>query len=370
MEFITLSSGKKRQMVYLPEVNPGSFLLFFERGTTGNSWSLRDYSTPNSVVERHAREFGWSATEVRRRARFLSDAPTVHIGELRFWHDYTLCGNALLQNDPTALKPVVQRQSSKTPNQFPMVNFDTLLRHPKAKKRGDLDRMLHSPQSEDWVTWNLLNLLRDQHPRNWWCKILTAARAANPQLQLSSGEPDHPRLEFWQRVSSPRAYELASRERMSQSSDVSISARSREAQPVEGDSEIDVVLSTDRHLIFVEAKLGSDISMRTTYDPCRNQIVRNIDCLLESASGREPFFWMFVRDRAPSRTYCQLMDEYHHHPETLISQLPHWDPETLRRVAQNIATVQWKDLAEPILEIRGADNAEERSTKQELARRI
>jgi hypothetical protein len=53
---------------------------------------------------------------------------------------------------------------------------------------------------------------------------------------------------------------------------------------VEGNSEIDVVIESTSLLIDVEAKLDSDISMRTTYDPSRNQIVRNIDCVMEAAA--------------------------------------------------------------------------------------
>jgi hypothetical protein len=50
-----------------------------------------------------------------------------------------------------------------------------------------------------------------------------------------------------------------------------------------------VVITTARHLLFVEAKLGSDVATHTTYDEARNQIVRNIDCVLETACDREPF---------------------------------------------------------------------------------
>ncbi len=43
---------------------------------------------------------------------------------------------------------------------------------------------------------------------------------------------------------------------MQQSEDPCSVARSRDPKPVEGDSEIDIVLSTSRHLVFIEAKLG------------------------------------------------------------------------------------------------------------------
>lgn len=46
--------------------------------------------------------------------------------------------------------------------------------------------------------------------------------------------------------------------------------RSKDPKPVEGNSEIALVLSTRNPLGFIEAKLGSDVSMTTTYDPARN----------------------------------------------------------------------------------------------------
>ena len=62
-------------MVLVPEINPGSFLFFFEKGTTGFSYSLRDYSIHNHVTERRARDFGWTADEVRRKATHILDGP-------------------------------------------------------------------------------------------------------------------------------------------------------------------------------------------------------------------------------------------------------------------------------------------------------
>jgi hypothetical protein len=361
MEFMTQSTGKKRQMIVLPEVNASTFLVFFERGNAGYSWSMRDYSARHRGPERYAREFGWSSSEVRQKATFSFDAPTVDAGQLRFWHEYTLSGNKLfLKGGTTPCSIGMPPQSpqktigSQPVAQFPILNLAALRALPKATKRQDLERMLSSPDSEDWVTWSLLNLLIAQRPLDWWRQLVAAGRTANKGLQLSIGAQDHPRLEFWRKVPSPAGYEQASRMRMRQSADPHVAARSRNPKPVEGDSEIDVVLSTNRHLVFIEAKLHSDISMHTTYDPCRNQIIRNIDCLLESASYREPFFWMIVRDSEPRRMYCQLVDEYGRHPETLISQLPHRDPEALKKIVQSIAVIRWQDLAGSLLERRRA----------------
>jgi hypothetical protein len=42
---------KKRRMMFIPEVNSSSFVFFFERGNSGTSWSIRDYSIRNRVKE-------------------------------------------------------------------------------------------------------------------------------------------------------------------------------------------------------------------------------------------------------------------------------------------------------------------------------
>jgi hypothetical protein len=68
--------------------------------------------------------------------------------------------------------------------------------------------------------------------------------------------------------------------------------------------------------------------------------------------------------------YRQLVDEYREHPETLFAELPHQDPMVLKKVAQNIALIQWKDLCASLLKITDPDSAEVRRIKDELRLRI
>jgi hypothetical protein len=363
-------------MVLVPEVNPQSFLFFFEKGTTGFSYSLRDYSIPNHVTERHARDFGWCADEVRRKATHILDAPYMDVNLLEEWHSYTSALNASLglgQPESLILPPPIPamhgRNGGALPSAFPLLNPDALAALPKSAKRGDLRRMLESPQSEDWVTWNLLNLLLSSRPDTWWAKLSAQMRQANPNLQALAPTMV-PEVRFWQTVSSPKEYEALSRERMRRSSDPMASARSRDPQPVEGDSEIDLIVESPSLLIYIEAKLDSDISWRTTHDPARNQIIRNIDCLLESARGRTPFFWMFVRDASPDRAYTQLMRKYREDPKTLARELPHRDPLLLEKVAQGLTIVTWREIAQGIGAPCATDDEPLLSIKRELWRRI
>ena len=90
------------------------------------------------------------------------------------------------------------------------------------------------------------------------------------------------------------------------------------------------------------------MSLRTTYDPDRNQIVRNIDCLLEARQGRQAVFWMLVADKGPGHAYTQLMREYQSNPSRLGALLPHRPQAEVEAVARNLALILWHDLLEVI----------------------
>jgi hypothetical protein len=154
---------------------------------------------------------------------------------------------------------------------------------------------------------------------------------------------DTPTIRLWQTVPAPSGYESLSRKRMRISDDPVWRERSLDLNPVEGSSEIDIMFEGGTYIALVEAKLGSDVSLNTTYDPKRNQITRNIDCVLELTGDRRPIFWMFVRDRQPTRHYVQLMDRYRT-ASTLGLLLPQWASARLEEVASGLATVTWSEL--------------------------
>lgn len=369
---------KKRQMMFIPEVNPSSFVFFFERGTSGASWSIRDYSINNSVRERGARELGWSAEEVHLKAQYSFDAPTVSTEDLAFWHKHTSEYNMRYlgeMSDATSAMSPSRLSKSASPRPpdastpcVPMLNLRRLLELPKSRKAQDMDRILHSPNSEDWVTWNFFQILTEENPSSWWGRFISVARSRNPDLDASIDDCSLPTAKFWTSVPSPSKYEAHSRSRMLESDNPEWIARANVPDPVEGSSEIDVVFEQEELLVFVEAKLGSDVSMRTTYDPGRNQIIRNIDCLIERAGERLPMFWMLARDIEPSRGYVQLMNAYKSDPSLLARDLPHRNAKTLESIARNLTIMIWSDFAELVCGI--GDSEEKNAVKRELERRI
>lgn len=139
---------------------------------------------------------------------------------------------------------------------------------------------------------------------------------------------------------------------------------------MEGDSEIDVVIESSSFLVYIEAKLQADIRMWTTHDPGRNQIVRNIDCVLEGAPARTPHFWMLVRDIDSGRAYTALMRKYRERPEILFRELPHRDPAILRELSRGLVLLTWRDISAGLCEPAPKDSELVLSVKRELQRRI
>ncbi|WP_348263257.1 hypothetical protein P8935_01565 [Telmatobacter sp. DSM 110680] len=231
-----------------------------------------------------------------------------------------------------------------------------------------MDRILHSPNSEDWVTWNFFQILLAQFPAGWWGHLVSAARRRNRELNFPFDDRSLPTPKLWTAVRAPSDYEARSRKRMLESGNPEWITRARMPDPVEGSSEIDIVIEHEQFLAYIEAKLGSDLSMKTSYDPQRNQIIRNIDCLIESAGTRLPIFWLLVKDVDAARSYVQLVDNYKNDPGLLAHDLPHRDSDLLKRISQNLTIILWSDFSELVCG-PGADQ-ESNAVKRELERRI
>ena len=225
--------------------------------------------------------------------------------------------------------------------EFPIIDPKELRSHRKGKA---LKRILTSPQSEDWVTWTVMRALGRVGRTVWWPKVVDLASENGADVDSLPPRDAPPNMALWHSVPTPPGYENRSRARMAGSSDPCWQERARNPGPVEGDTEVDIALDGLSYLIFVEAKLGSDVSERTSYDPERNQILRNIDCAIERAGDRRPYFWMFVKDRSPERLYWKLIRDYRTKPESLARRLPHRDPAVLARMTKGIAVIEWRDL--------------------------
>jgi len=342
--------------------------FFFEKGGSGWSWSIRDYSIPGRVRTVRPTDLQQPADYFVRKARYAFNAPAHDTNDLAFWNKHTRELNqrhgltdSLQQSDMNC------RAQSPSLSEYPIIALEKLMETPKGRKTQDMDRILHSGASEDWVTWNFFQLMLREWPTTWWREMLEVAHRHNPYVHLpEASEISNPVL--WRLAASPEVYQEDSRRRMLNSRNPNWVAKAASSEPVEGPSEIDITIESSDMLIFIEAKLGSDISMNTTYDPHRNQIARNIDCLLECAGSRSAAFWMLVKDEDPARAYVQLMEAYRRDPGLLARDLSHRNPEALQSICQNLTILRWSDFER----IVAADDSDPyvKAVKVELRRRI
>jgi hypothetical protein len=130
----------------------------------------------------------------------------------------------------------------------------------------------------------------------------------------------------------------------------------------EGATHADAVLinrDTGFAVIF-EAKAMSDVSTSVTFDPLRNQIARNVDCLLEKPASsapelepRDPDRTLFAhvtprlfKERWQSRLYGWLMREYKQDPTALRRDLPHRRDDSVdwESLAARMGWLSWEDI--------------------------
>ena len=354
---------KNRKFIYIPEINPKTFLLFYHRGKLEDSYSLRDYSLPSSVKTTHGRKLTFKLNDIISMAKFSFDAPVHDTNDILFWSSQIeklnrkyLTSITDEKSTETLINKIQNQQIKQTKKSnnddnfllhgtFPVLRRNDLLSHAtKGSKLQDIKRIFTSSSSEDYVTWNILQLLSLLNKSDWWKEILSCAKKYNPDIEINFQEDDLPICQTWPHLPSPIEYEKNSRKRMSQSRNPEWVARSKNPLPVEGLSEIDIFFEGTNYVVFIEAKLFRDLSMNTTYDPERNQIVRNIDILLDTCIGKIPAFWMIVRDTDPRHAYVQLMQKYQNNYKHLYDLLFHRKEEEILRVTKNLSIILWKDV--------------------------
>jgi len=135
----------------------------------------------------------------------------------------------------------------------------------------------------------------------------------------------------------------------------------------EGNTNLDLLIegvsNGKKTILFIEAKFLSDISYAITYNPVRDQIIRNIDCGIDYVEKHnldiENFYFFLLTPKVfrtkvfggsensnlnnfgadSSRLYCFKMDEYTN-AENLKDNLPHRN--------ENLTQKQWEQLSNNI----------------------
>lgn len=236
-----------------------------------------------------------------------------------------------------------------------------------------LRRIVEEPQSEDLLTWNVFATLKRSKPTSRWLtpflqRSLTNLTDSIVQDFLRPEQLDNAVIELWlgkRRAPTyppPQERESWLREYLGNRGGGLFQRWSTKPGKVEGTTEVDLTIETEKALIFIEAKYLSDISPHVSYDPWRDQIVRTIDVGTYQAQLAEPkreFFFTLLTPRwdneyeERSRLYWYKMRDYREHPELLRAKLPHRDPTLnldckypidFETMARRIGWTYWADI--------------------------
>jgi hypothetical protein len=209
----------------------------------------------------------------------------------------------------------------------------------RGKNGGPTKKMrdLESPNSEDAVTWSVFRLLeRHFADQPWLPELLALAGCAlvvtgTPQISFwEKGYPpkkrllwlldnlDHPRVAESQgaRQDPNRLPEIQQHldEYRQRIKDGKI--RTQDKWVLEGPTEFDALIRSQKLLVAVEAKLYSDVATEVHWDKERDQIARVIDAGLELAR-QDDFCFLLVTDQRrhqPPKLYERLMAQYRSSP--------------------------------------------------------
>lgn len=108
---------KRRQLIYIPEIEPSTFLFFYFKGDTGRSYSLRDYTVSYNPPRRtDAHQYPFTAEEILVKARYTFPADTVSTKDIDYWREQIEALNEryLMRSTETNRSGVVQADLGMT----------------------------------------------------------------------------------------------------------------------------------------------------------------------------------------------------------------------------------------------------------------
>ena len=151
---------------------------------------------------------------------------------------------------------------------------------------------LSSENSEDAITWNVFKSLQQIHPRYWYQELLSIGlNLSSDNILLNNNQkdniPEKVVIKLWQSIKPPASI-----------------------KKTEGQTEVDVVIESEEFVWFIEAKYKSDISIGTTHDKGRNQILRNIDVGSRYAGEKNFYFSLLILEDNKSSKGIKLIEEY------------------------------------------------------------
>lgn len=203
--------------------------------------------------------------------------------------------------------------------------------------RDEKKEQLKSENSEDAISWNVWQSLRQIDPAIWLPRLFGEAFGEH-----LSDPIDNLNIDLWLRFPPPPTLVHE-----------------------EGESEIDIVLATEGFVWFIEAKYKSDISLSVSHDGDRDQILRNIDVGSWYAGPRDYYFTLLVLDDTRSPMGAEKLNIYNKKKNILL-RLPH-RTDGLRNLA-GVGMLHWAGLVELLRDCAWAAKNEDEKLIADRAR--
>ncbi|MCM3764389.1 hypothetical protein [Neobacillus niacini] len=183
-----------------------------------------------------------------------------------------------------------------------------------SKMRVSKLEAIRSINSEDAMTWNAFRTLQKIDPEIW-LPLLFQQTFQEQRCDLV----ENMKISLWKKLSPPVEWGLR-----------------------EGDSEIDVMLENDHFVWFIEVKYKSDVSMGTTHDKARNQILRNIDLGTDYSGDKDFYFSLVILDEKHSPKGIGIIEKYGNSVESVGENLPHRGGQLPN--LKKISLLKWQEL--------------------------
>ena len=248
------------------------------------------------------------------------------------------------------------------------------------RKYSERGRELFSENSEDSLSWSLFHALTKLPTKDWLVDFFRVAvndgfaKRCAPHVHLAD-------VRFWTPYPAPPIYRDWLLSKILREGEDSIKhlerfedrvrAKKRLALVLDGDkseierpTEVDIRITLGKELlVFVEAKLTSDLGSHGTFAPTRNQLVRNLEQLAHYAQDGGYKDWRFIlltMDRLPDKLYTKMMKRYRcsdmrmlrrwdesGNVETLREDLPHRSGESdeyfRTSISKKMGWLLWND---------------------------